>query len=502
MKNITLNGAKLPLPPEIPYSSAIVGGMRVLARQQARKAFEEETGPEEPKRLTKAKNGIISLANGAGQQAAIEKLFLYEESGLFLEAIRIIEEMRESTNGMYPTFIIWENVPGAFSSNDRQDFRTVLEKITKAACIPMPGHKWSGAGMVRGGAVDTAWRVFNAEHWGVPQRRRRIYLVGDFGGQRAGEILFKPESVLGYPTQGNEEETQITGNSGNSTNAENPGSRVAGFTYKASSTARGIGYKTDVAPTLKTDSSTAIVKEVVGFDISHADAVVRTFTNSTPALLQRMGTGGNQVPIIAESIKENLFYEAYQHHGYRESKIAGTMTAGQNDRIRGDTPLVVRAIKENVIPIRSETTRLKESNGLGIGKPGGPAPTLTANDIHNVFYGQRAYDQWGETETGDTLKATGGSYGGGSENLVVRLIKKSLRAVKYIIRRLTPRECERLQGYPDDWTRWGADGQEIAETARYRAIGNSIAVPCAVRVFLGIVSVLERGSEIDGGKKG
>lgn len=383
-----------------------------------------------------------------------------EESGLFLEAIRIIEEMRESTNGMYPTFIIWENVPGAFSSNDRQDFRTVLEKITKAACIPMPGHKWSGAGMVRGGEVDAAWRVLNAEHWGVPRRRRRIYLVGDFGGQRAGEVLFKPESVLGYPTQGSKEETQTTGSHGNRFNAEDTGSRVSGFTYKASAAAGGVGFKDNIAPTLKADSSAAVVKQVFGFDISHADAVIRPFESSTPALLQRMGTGGNQVPIIAE------------------------------------------VIKENVIPIRSETTRLKESNGLGIGKPGGPAPTLTANDIHNVFYEQRAYDQWRETGTGDTLKATGGSYGGGTENLVVRLIKESIRTVKYIIRRLTPRECERLQGYPDDWTRWGADGQEIAETARYRAIGNSIAVPCAVRVFLGIISVLERGNEIDGGKKG
>ena len=85
-----------------------------------------------------------------------------EESGLFLEAIRIIEEMRESTNGIYPAFIIWENVPGAFSSNDRQDFRTVLEKITKAS-VPMPKSEWTRAGMVRGGEVDTAWRTFNAE---------------------------------------------------------------------------------------------------------------------------------------------------------------------------------------------------------------------------------------------------------------------------------------------------------------------------------------------------
>lgn len=96
MKNITLNGAKLPLPSEIPYSSAIAGGMKALARQQARKAFEEETGPEEPKRLTKAENGIISLVNGAGQQAAIEKLFLYEESGKTPYEIHIMQERMKS----------------------------------------------------------------------------------------------------------------------------------------------------------------------------------------------------------------------------------------------------------------------------------------------------------------------------------------------------------------------------------------------------------------------
>jgi len=130
----------------------------------------------------------------AGQRKGLEG----NRSGLFLEAIRIIEEMRLATNGKYPTFIIWENVPGAFSSADGEDFRTVLEKITKTD-IPMPASgKWATAGMVRGGAVDAAWRVLDAQFWGVPQRRKRIYLVGDFGGQRAAEILFKSESLLGY----------------------------------------------------------------------------------------------------------------------------------------------------------------------------------------------------------------------------------------------------------------------------------------------------------------
>ena len=114
-----------------------------------------------------------------------------ERSVLFREAVRIIYEMREATNGEYPKYIVWENVPGAFSSNKGLDFRAVLEEITKTE-IPMPATgRWAATGMVRGGAVSVAWRQYDAKHWGVPQRRKRIYLVGDFTGGCAGEILFK-----------------------------------------------------------------------------------------------------------------------------------------------------------------------------------------------------------------------------------------------------------------------------------------------------------------------
>lgn len=141
-------------------------------------------------------------------------------SGLFIHAIRIIREMRLATNGQYPTFIIWENVPGAFSSNGGEDFRAVLEKVTNAN-IPMPASgKWATAGMVRGGEVDTAWRILDAQYWGVPQRRKRIYLIGDFGGQRAGEILFKCESVLGYTPKSKEQRAEAAGQSTNSLRAE------------------------------------------------------------------------------------------------------------------------------------------------------------------------------------------------------------------------------------------------------------------------------------------
>lgn len=121
-----------------------------------------------------------------------------ERSGLFLEAVRIIYEMRSATNGKYPTFILWENVPGAFSSNQRRDFRTVLEELTKTD-IPMPGSgRWATAGVVRGGELCVAWRQLDAQYWGVPQRRKRIYLVGSFGSNRAEKILFERDGVRRY----------------------------------------------------------------------------------------------------------------------------------------------------------------------------------------------------------------------------------------------------------------------------------------------------------------
>lgn len=278
-------------------------------------------------------------------------------SGLFIHAIRIIREMRLATNGQYPTFIIWENVPGAFSSNGGEDFRAVLEKVTNAN-IPMPASgKWATAGMVRGGEVDTAWRILDAQYWGVPQRRKRIYLIGDFGGQRAGEILFKCESVLGYTPKSKEQRAEAAGQSTNSLRAES---------------SRG---------------------EVLGIDFAHADSVVRTYKDITPTLVQNMGRGGGQTPCIM----------------YEE--------------------------KRSVIPLRDEVTRNKKS--------------------------------------------------------IKDLLKKATQKVVYIIRRLTPVEGERLQGYPDDWTKYGADGNIIADTARYRAIGNSICVYCAERLYIGIIRILQ-----------
>lgn len=128
-----------------------------------------------------------------------------ERSGLFMEAVRIIKEMRSSTNGLYPTFAIWENVPGAFSSNNGDDFRAVLEELACVgqpnAVIPGPprGGRWSKAGAIAGNGWSLAWRQLDSQYFGVAQRRKRIALILDLGGQRAGEILFERTSLSRHP---------------------------------------------------------------------------------------------------------------------------------------------------------------------------------------------------------------------------------------------------------------------------------------------------------------
>lgn len=412
----------------------------------------------------------------AGQRKGLKG----NRSGLFMEAIRIIEEMRLATNGKYPTFIIWENVPGAFSSADGADFRAVLEKVTKTS-IPMPASgRWATAGMVRGGEVDTAWRVLDAQFWGVPQRRKRIYLVGDFGGQRAGEILFKSESLLGYSPKSKGKRAEIAGESTGSLRAENSG-------------AGG---------------------EIIGLDFAHADSVVRTFEDKTPTLLQNMGSAGGQVPCVMHE-KRTVAGFTYNQGGegkglgFEEEKAPTIMTGGRG---------AVFMEKKSVIPLCDEVTRNKASNGLGVGEVGGPCPTLTTADIHSVFYEAYQHHGYRETDASGTLRAAGGDCGGGSETIITEshrtkentprkprsikdILKKAVQRVIYVIRRLTPVECERLQGYPDNWTKYGADGTEIADTARYRAIGNSICVFCAERVYLGILDALTEVSENGAGQQ-
>ena len=346
----------------------------------------------------------------AGKQTGLDG----SRSGLFMEAVRITREMREKTNGQYPKYIIWENVAGAFSSNKGEDFRRVLEEITQSNISMPKSGKWATAGMVGnegpGGDVQcTAWRLLDAQFWGVPQRRKRIYLVNDFGNGRAGQILFECESMLGYHSQGGAEEQ---GNSGNSENS------LTGTDCR--------GMAEDADGQMKLDFGRT------------ADRIYINAKTSV-TLMGNAGGGGG---------KTGLYL------------------------------LPTYTIIGNIIG-RSEKAG---GNGKGIDDTG-IRPTLTTSDRHVVAYNASGYGEFKEGV--GTLKKSRGAAGGGSETLAV-IMERIAAAVKYRVRRLTPLECERLDGFPDEWTRYGASGKEMSDNARYMALGNSIAVPCAERVFIGI----------------
>lgn len=328
-----------------------------------------------------------------------------ERSGLFGEAIRIIEEMREATNNEYPTFAVWENVPGALSSNKGLDFRSVLQAFADCE-IPMPeSGRWATAGIVRGGKCDVAWRILDAQHWGVPQRRRRIFLVADFGGQRSAEVLFKPESLRGdFKTcraPGEETARSVAGGIGS----------AAGFNGWRSVTGT-VEYQEECAPCL--------------YENHAQDSRVTGPLKVSPTISQKWGTGGGNTPIVCMSDT--------QGHATVDVDLCPTLNCMH------EQPYIVKAY------------------------------TL---DCRNLA---------GNEELSGTLQAKSGS--GYSLNYINPVL------LKQIIRRLTPIECERLQGFPDGWTSRGHDGKSISDSARYRALGNSVALPCVEYVLGGIAEVL------------
>lgn len=325
----------------------------------------------------------------AGKQAGLAG----ERSGLFMEAVRIIKEIREATNGKYPAFAVWENVPGAFSSNKGEDFRTVLEEICRISdstvSVPRPKKgKWNTAGTIMGNGWSAAWRVLDAQYWGVPQRRRRIYLVADFAGERAGEILFNPESMSGHFTQSGAKRQGFTGNIENSVNSAI--ALAAGFTGGAGAKTGSIAYAEELAPTLKSQQDTHVIC-LQGNGIDRA-----------PTVSQKYGTGGNNTPLIA----------SIDCRGGKESgDLSGTLQTNNS--------------LNSVPPVRIGLT----------------------------------------------------------------------------VRRLMPLECERLQGFPDGWTdipnsRINGKVVKASDSARYRALGNSVAIPCVTYVLGNISRFLAAGAAL------
>lgn len=264
----------------------------------------------------------------AGRRAGLDG----ERSGLFHQAIRIIKEMREATNGEKPRYCVWENVPGAFSSNGGDDFKAVLEAVisVKEAGVEVPSpenKRWAKADVLLGDGWSVAYRVLDAQYWGVPQRRSRIYLVGDFAGGSAGEVLFKSEGMSGYTPQGfrawertagGAEEgageaggradagsgdgrycLNPQGSSGVTVTEESAGTLVAqdhghhpavlqsaGFSTEHSAQSRSIGYEEEVSPTLRA----GVVPAAMAIENHPTDSRVKISEDGkVQTLTERMG---------------------------------------------------------------------------------------------------------------------------------------------------------------------------------------------------------------------
>lgn len=445
-----------------------------------------------------------------------------ERSGLYIEEIRLIKEMREqyvrnhkgSNVVVRPRYMVWENVPGAFSSNGGKDFAAVLEEAIRIAepeapDVPVPPKGWPTAGSIVGDGWSIAWRTHDAQHWGVPQRRKRISLVADFGGRTAPEILFECKSVSRNtepsgeererPSEGTERSVgnssgfdgyngALTGeveatlgvNCGMTTGRNgvmclnDQGGSVMGISEDVTGALRaqehghqptvyclqgngidraetagcnGKGWRTDQSYTLNTIDRPA----VVAIENHPADSRVKLSDKDLcQALKGRMGTGGGNVPMVMAI------------DGYNQA-VTGNVSK----------PLTNASTDSDHIPMVMQTYQ-KVSGTLS---PGAHAGSYNGQDAYNDMLITNCYTQGSFANYSQgcgTLKANGGDVGGGSENLAVS---------KKTVRRLTPLECERLQGFPDNWTNIGewidskGKKHKCSDSARYKALGNSIALP-------------------------
>lgn len=478
-------------------------------------------------------------------------------SNLFREQIRIIKEMRESDRAagrtgtqIRPRYMVWENVPGAFSSNKGRDFQAVLQEIVsitdEESNVPLPPKgKWQTAGCIMGDHFSIAWRVLDAQYWGVPQRRKRIYLVADFGGNTAPKILFEREGLSGNFAESREAWQRTAGDIKTGTHKTGTDDVEC---YDISDRRR-VADKSEVSPTLTTKMGTGGNNVPIVLENHPQDSRVTIAEDgNVPTLTSRMGTGGGNVPMIMNEVRavdqRNLSLgndKSETLHGSGHGSSVGTIIEPMALHItqdptvfEGKTPCLTQGNPKTgqatvgvAIPIADKATRYKgggdtrnndgSANGLGIGEPGAPANTLTAADRHGVAcFAQQAIGEYEESEKASYLKR--------------RDYKDSTDLIlwEYIIRRLTPLECCRLQGFPDNWaeelgipeptqedidhwrevfrTQMEAMGESKKEktdnqickwlkdpesdSVKYKMWGNGIALPCAMFVMEGIAMIL------------
>ena len=478
----------------------------------------------------------------AGRRAGLDG----KQSSLFYQAIRIIQEMREATHGRYPRYIVWENVPGAFSSNRGEDFKAVLEAVIgikePGAQVPMPEKSlWPYADLYLGEQWSVAYRTLDAQYWGVPQRRRRIYLVADFAGWGAGQVLFESEGLSGYSAEGFRAWQRAAGDSAVGAGAagvclnDQGGSCMdvssevaatlraehhghppcvldaAGFCTEHSADSRGIGFEPERAPTLRA----GVVPAAIALESHPIDSRTKIADDGTvQTLTSRMGTGGMNVPLVL--------------------KIRSGCEGG------GKGPLIQKD-KSATLGCNNDQT-LFEPVAFGISSDQSKA--MLSDNPHAGIY---------KAQTSRTLDTGGGNPGCNQGGIAVVAREKSYAMTMnsyvqveeektpallsrdykdptavnsgYTVRRLTPTECARLQGFPDWWCS-GLDtpeptGEDIAfwtevwethrricnpsvkpktkrqiikwlrnphsDAAEYKMWGNGVALPCVWFVLSGIV---------------
>ena len=587
----------------------------------------------------------------AGRRAGLEG----QQSVLFYQAIRIIKEMRCATNGKYPRYIVWENVPGAFSSNGGEDFKAVLEAVIGVAepdtQVPMPEkNRWPYADCYMGDGWSVAYRVLDAQFWGVPQRRKRIYLVADFAGGRAFDILFKSEGVSGYSAEGFRSWQRTAGSAADCTGTaslclnDQGGQRMdvtddvtatlraeahhppcvlesAGFCTEHSSKSRSIGYEEETSPTLRAGVVPATVYENHSQDTRYTGPI-----DTAPTVSATYGMGGNNQPFVVSEetpktlkirsgcegggkgalIQENksatlscnndqTLFEPCNWDGQQTAPTLTAHNAGGNQRMpdKNHFNCVLQAYgicskESNAMKsdnphsgiYEADTSRTIDGNGgnpgcnqggiavvesyaiqgsmIGRDDKNGPQGdginedvsfTLNTVDRHAVYTmttGSFAQVSEGKAPTvlaRDYKDPTAVCYGIGRDTfnqgknakfaptfepeLQPTLVAKGPGAIQsgYTVRRLTPTECARLQGFPDWWcddlgiaeptmadiqywydvfethrrimgsstkpkslkqiAKWLRDPH--SDAAKYKMWGNGVALPCVVFVLSGIV---------------
>lgn len=434
-------------------------------------------------------------------------------SSLFYEAVRIIKEMRCKTDGRKPRFIVWENVPGAFSSNKGEDFRAVLEEVCKikdeSVSVPKPS-KWQRAGKILGDDYSVAWRQLDAQFWGVPQRRKRIYLVADFAGWCAGKILFESEGLSGYSKESIQswqssasafrKGAQDTGiglmfeNHGQDARYTGPldvsqtvlstygtGGNNQPFvvetpkTLKIRSGCEGGGkgplIQENKSATLGTNNDQTLFQPVA-YGICSKDSNSMKSANPNSGFYEADtsrtidGNGGNpgcnQGGIAV--IEGNGTRPSHKGDGYKESDVMYTLNATEQHAVAFAD--IHATLSANDGPKRPSSQMMGNPHENFVGEPAYGIGRPAMNQGYNAKFSFQI-----EEEVEPTIVAAGASgvahpvyssskasfFTSAEEEMANTLVATDYKdppivnEPRYIVRRLTPTECARLQGFPDWW---------------------------------------------------